>query len=145
MPEKYNALISAGHTMNSIKSILHNLALLSLSKKTKFNNVYVDQFCEEYHYYSYLKNEKNVLNNITFMTKGESHYPSIALASMVSRYSFLLSIEEMNNKYDFIFPKGAGKKVDEAISIFIDKYGYEELNKVAKCNFKNIKNLNTLF
>ena len=58
---------------------------------------------------------------------------------MISRYSFLNSIEEMNNKYDFIFPLGAGKKVDEAIDNFIEKYGFEKLKEVAKCNFKNIK------
>ena len=50
---------------------------------------------------------------------------------------------ELNNKYDFIFPLGAGKKVDEAIDKFIEKYGFEKLNEVAKCNFKKIKeNLN---
>lgn len=139
MPEKYNALISKGHSMNSIKAILHNLALSSLSKKINYKNAYIDQFCEEGIYYHYLRNEENVLKNITFMTKGESHFPSIALASMISRYSFLMSIEELNNKYDFIFPLGAGKKVDEAIDKFIEKYGFEKLNEVAKCNFKNIK------
>ena len=139
IPEKYNALINKGYSMNAIKAILHNFALLSLSKKVKYKNAYVDQFCEEPIYYNYLRNEENVLNNITFMTKGESRFPSIALASMISRYSFLMSIEELNNKYDFIFPLGAGKKVDEAIDKFIEKYGFNKLNEVAKCNFKNIK------
>lgn len=138
-PDKYNEFIKKGYSMNSIKAILHNLALLSLSKKISYKHAYVDQFCEESLYYHYLKDEKNVLNNIIFLTKGESHYPSIALASMISRYSFLNSIEEMNNKYDFIFPLGAGKKVDEAIDKFIEKYGFEKLKEVAKCNFKNIK------
>lgn len=140
--EKYNALNQKGYSMNAIKAILHNLALTSLSKKVTFNNIYIDQFCEEELYYAYLKKaEAKPLKNIKFYTKGESRFPSIALASMIARYSFLKSMEDLNKKYDLIFPKGASNRADIFLKAFINKYGIEELNKVAKLNFKNIKEL----
>lgn len=138
-PYKYNLFIEKGYNMNKIKAILHNLALSSLSKKIKYDNAYVDMFCSEDNYYAYLSNQEKVLNDIIFITKGESHYPSIALASMLSRYSFLKSLEEMNKEYNFIFPKGASNIVDDAIDEFINIYGKDKLKDVAKCNFINIK------
>ncbi len=138
-PYKYNLFIEKGYNMNKIKSTLHNLALLSLSKKVKYDNAYMDMFCSEKDYFNYLSNQEVVLNDIIFITKGESHYPSIALASMISRYSFLKSLEEMNKEYNFNFPKGASFVVDNAIDDFIKTYGKDKLKNVAKCNFINIK------
>lgn len=141
--EKYNALIQKGYNMNELKAILHNKALKSLAKKTNYNHAYIDQFCKEEYYYHYLIKAKQIplKQNIIFLTKGESYYPSIALASMISRYSFLKDLQKMEEEYKFTFPKGASKKVDEALIEFINKYGKDELCKVAKLNFKNIKNL----
>lgn len=142
MPEKYNALINKGYSMNAIKAILHNKALKSLSKKVKYNNIYVDEFCSPSLYYNYLISaNEEILDGINFHTKGESHYPSVALASMISRYSFLKSMEEMSKEYNLEFPKGASKKCDEVLKEFITLYGKEKLNLVAKMNFKNVKEL----
>ncbi len=142
MPEKYNALVEKGYSMNAIKAILHNKALKSLSKKVKYKSIYVDEFCSPSLYYQYLVSaNEEILDNINFHTKGESHYPSVALASMISRYSFLKSMDEMSQEYDLVFPKGASKKCDLVLKEFINKYGKEKLNLVAKMNFKNIKEL----
>lgn len=138
-PIKYNELVNKGYSMNKIKAYLHNLALLSLAKKYENTLKVIDQFCDEDKYYSYLSDQKEVLSNIVFHTKGESYYPSIALASMVARYSFLKEMEKMNKKYSFDFLKGAGIKVDEKIEEFIKIYGKDKLKEVAKLNFSNIK------
>jgi ribonuclease HII len=39
------------------------------------------------------------VKNITFHTKGESLYPSVALASVIARYSFLRKMEELSEHY----------------------------------------------
>ena len=140
--EKYNSLIKNGFNMNQIKAILHNKVLLNLQKrKPNCKTFYIDQFCEEKLYYNYLKNEKEVVKNITFKTKGESYYPSVALASMIARYCFLQEMEVLSKKYNMTFPKGASKTVDEFANVFIQKYSLEELKKVCKINFANFSKL----
>lgn len=140
--EKYNSLIKKGYNMNQIKAMLHNRVLLNLQKrKPDCKTFYIDQFCDEKLYYNYLKNEKEIVRNITFKTKGESYYPSVALASMIARYCFLQEMDVLSKKYNMNFPRGASKTVDEFATIFIQKYSLEELKKVCKTNFTNFSKL----
>ena len=141
--EKYNEMIDKGENLNSLKAKMHNRALLNVYRKfptTKY--VFVDQFCSEEKYFSYLndKKEQKVLN-ITFHEKGETYYPSVALASVIARYFFLKEKEKLEAKYNMIFPFGSGLRVDLFIKEFIEKYGEEELKKIAKKNFVNYKNI----
>ena len=141
--EKYNELVEQGENLNSMKAKMHNRALLNLFRKfpdTKY--IFIDQFCTEDKYFSYLndRNEKQV-TNITFKTKGETYYPSVALASVLARYSFLKEKEKLEKKYNMIFPFGAGSKVDEFSIKFIEKYGKEEFDKLVKKNFANYKKI----
>lgn len=142
--QKYNQLIENGYNMNSIKALLHNQALINVRNKIKNNdiNCFIDQFCSVDSYYSYLQYEKDVIRkNITFKTKGESLYPSIAVSSMIARYCFLKEIEVIKEKYNFEILKGASIKVDQSAKEFIDKFGIEEINKICKKNFVNYKKL----
>ena len=140
--EKYNSLIKKGYNMNQIKAMLHNRVLLNLQKrKPDCKTFYIDQFCDEKLYYNYLKNEKEIVRNITFKTKGESYYPSVALASLIARYCFLQEMDVLSKKYNMNFPKGASKTVDEFATVFIQKYSLEELKKVCKTNFTNFSKL----
>lgn len=138
--EKYNELISKGENLNSIKAKLHNRALLNLYKKipdTKY--IFVDQFCSVKNYYSYL-NDKNEIKvtNITFSTKGESYYPSIALASIMARFAFLKEKERLEKEYNVTFPLGGGSIVDDFAKEFIKNHSLEEFTSLVKMNFKNI-------
>ncbi len=143
MPIQYNDLIQKGWSMNKIKAYLHNKALLSLSKKVNYAHAYIDQFCSKEKYFSYLNTEKNIFMPIIFSTQGESHFPSVAVASMVARYSFLKAMEKMENAYKFKFPKGSGKAADEALLRFLELFGKDELKYVLKTNFSNVKNLSS--
>ncbi len=141
--EKYNEMVEKGENLNSLKAKMHNRALLNLFRRfpdTKY--IFVDQFCAEDKYFAYLndKSEKQV-TNITFKTKGETYYPSVALASVLARYSFLKEKEKLEKKYKMSFPFGASSKVDEFAKEFLDKYGQEELDKICKKNFANYKKL----
>ena len=135
-------MIKDGYNMNSIKALMHNYVLSKLNKKYPNNLVVLDKFCPEDKYYSYLNNETDVLHNIVFQEKGESYYPSIAVSSIIARYSFLKKMEKLNEKYQLIFTFGAGKKVDEFVKIFIEKYNIDELKKITKNNFKNFNEIN---
>ena len=49
----------------------------------------------------------------------------------------------LEEKYDFIFPKGSGKMVDIKGREFVERYGEKELRKVAKLHFKNTERILT--
>ena len=140
--EKYNQFVEKGANMNAIKAILHNKVLFALKQKyPEVQNLYVDQFCEPEKYYAYLKGTKALQTGITFKTKGESKYPSVAVSSIIARYSFIKKMEEISTKYGIEIPHGASEKVDLVAKEFLAKFGKEELDKIIKKNFVNYKNL----
>ena len=137
---KYNEMISKGENLNTLKARMHNQALLNMKKThPAVKEIYVDQFVKEETYYKYLSNEKEILRGVTFKTKGESSFFSVAAASIIARYAFLKEKELLEEKYKLAFPFGASKKADEFILLFKEKYGIEELNKITKKNFANMK------
>ena len=50
----------------------------------------------------------------------------------------------METKYDFRFEKGAGTKVDQCAREFVNRFGKDQLYKVAKLHFKNTEKALTL-
>lgn len=136
---KYNELVANGFNMNKIKAYMHNQALSLLIKKNNLNNprLIVDQFAEKDLYYSYLREVKEVVRNIEFMTKAESSSPAVAAASIIARYSFLKHWELIEKHYNITIPKGAGAAVDTFGQLFIKIHGLEEFKKICKYNFKN--------
>jgi ribonuclease HIII len=138
--EKYNE-IHDELNMNAIKAKMHNRCDLNLREKHPEAYIYQDQFAEPGLYYHYLKGEKEVVKNITFHTQGEVRYPSVALASVIARYSFLRKMQELSEHYQMDFPFGAGEDVDRFAQRFVAKYGKDELVKTAKLNFANFKKI----
>ena len=138
---KYNLLYQKGENLNSIKAKMHNRALLNLKAKFPDAKAYQDQFAEPGLYYSYLKHEEEILGDITFATKGELAFPSVALSSVIARYAFLEKMKKMSERYSFSFPFGAGALVDMKAKEFVKKHGLEEMKNVAKLNFGNVKKI----
>lgn len=138
-PEKYNDLQEKGCNMNKIKAMMHNYVLLKLHERCPYvKNVYMDQFTPGDKYYEYLRGTVPViLKNIIFREKGEIHFPSVALASCIARYTFLKEIDFLNKKYGVKIPHGAGSGVNAFAKKFIEKFGIEEFKKITKKNFKN--------
>ena len=140
--EKFNE-VNKTNNLNEIKARMHNKCYLNLQDRgIRLPKVTViDQFCPDYSYYRYLRNEERIVRGITFTTKAENQYIAVACGAIISRYGFLLTLKEMEEKYDFSFPKGAGGKTDEALKGFIERYGLQELGKVCKLSWKNVRNL----
>ena len=127
-PQKYNQ-VHEENNLNAIKAKLHNQAYINLAKKIELPSFkIIDQFTPETSYYRYLKNEPQIIRGIHF-------------GSIISRYGFLKTWEEMEQKYDITFPKGSGDKVDILAQEFVDRYGFERLGEVAKLHFKNTEKI----
>lgn len=129
------------HNMVDIKCKLHNQAYVHLTHKQSETpkQIIVDQFVAEKSYYRYLAKEKEVVRNIHFETKAENRYIAVACASVIARYAFLLAFDDMCQKYQFSFCKGASARVDENIREFISIYPSTDLANVAKLHFANTK------
>ncbi|NCB33467.1 MAG: ribonuclease HIII, partial [Erysipelotrichia bacterium] len=116
---KYNKVHDTDN-MNAIKAKMHNFAYVNLSKTVSLPDFkIIDQFAEEPVYYHYLKNEQTVIRGIHFETKAENKYPSVGAGSIIARYAFLKSMDQLDEKYDFKFQKGAGKEVDRCAAEFV--------------------------
>lgn len=130
------------YNMNALKAILHNKALLKMTKKYQnYDYIVVDQFAEKYVYYNYLKESNNVQRNITFITKAEDQCLSVACSAIISRYIFIQEMNKLSKKYNQTLPKGAGTLIDEIGTKLVKQYGENILNDIAKINFKNTERI----
>ncbi len=136
--KEYNEYQKKGYNMNQIKAILHNKVLYELKEKiSQYDKMVVDQFVYPKKYYEHLKEEKQVVYGITFLTKAESVCASVAASSCISRYLFLEEMDKLSDKLKMVIPKGAGEDVDEVAAKVVKQYGEQMLYDVAKLNFKN--------
>ena len=144
--EKYNELVDKDMNMNEMKAKMHNRVLFNLKiKHPSVKKVLIDQFVSEDKYYKYVGGEKEIIFGVTFKTKGETYFPSVAVGSIIARYSFIQHMDLIGKKYGLEIPYGASKKVTEFAKKFVEKYGFDELDKIVKKNFANYKELTKLF
>lgn len=142
--EDYNKYQNMGYNMNKIKAILHNKVLYALTHKENqypYEEIVVDQFVYPRKYFEHIKEAKEKITNITFTTKAESKCASVAVASIISRYIFLLKMKELSQEIGLEIPKGANNLVDEVGKEIVKKYGLSKLNTIAKLNFKNYQKI----
>ncbi|MCD4826160.1 MAG: ribonuclease HIII [Acholeplasmataceae bacterium] len=138
-PTKYNKLVGEGYNLNKMKALLHNQAIIKTSTKLKETvPVILDQFCTPQLYYNYLKDETLVYRDIDFHTKAEQVHLSVAAASIIARYAFLVKMQQYSQKLGIKLLKGASKEVDEMVKSIFDKKGQKQLSLVTKMNFKNV-------
>lgn len=137
--QDYNKHYGKDMNMNKIKAILHNKALLDLIKENDFQYDYIviDQFEPEKSFYKHLENSKEIIKDVTFITKAEDKCLSVAVSSLISRYIFIKQIDKLGEKYGIFLPKGATSYVDDIAIKLVQKYGMDILKDIAKLNFSN--------
>jgi ribonuclease HIII len=142
-PQKYNKLVSQGYNLNKIKALLHNQAIIkTTSKLSEPVPVIVDQFCTPQLYFNYIKEETLIYRDIDFHVRAESIHLSVAAASIIARYAFLVKMNEYSEKIGVELLKGASKDVDEQIRVIAETKGKSKLELIAKMNYKNITKQN---
>ena len=147
-PKRLNKLSKDKSNFNFLKSYLHNKVIISILNKVqnvKLDAILIDEFTPKDKYFEYLKNEQNVVKDVTMITKGESAHLAIAAASILARYTFLRELNKMSNEYSFTFLKGAGPEVDRVSISFVKAYGWDNLSNVAKLKFANTTRIKEYF
>ena len=81
---------------------------------------------------------KNIILNQ--MVRAEADI-AVAAASVLARAEFVKRMNDMEQKYEMPFQKGASDKVVEQAKNFVSTYSFNRLNEVAKMHFKTIENL----
>ena len=140
---EYNENYTKDINMNKIKAILHNRVLYQLVNEVrpKYDYIIVDAFAREARYYDYIKDQKVIQRDITFMTKAEDKNMAVACGSIISRYIFLKEFDKLCDSIHIPLPKAAGKDVDSIGEEVVEKYGEEKLKDIAKLNFKNTERI----
>ena len=125
--------------MNKIKAMMHNQVLYELNKEIKNNVDYIiiDKFVNSNKYYEYLKDNKFVQKNITFITKAEDKNLAVACSSIISRYIFLKELNNIEKEIGITIPKGSNKDINKVIKEIVNKFDKSKLREIAKLNFNN--------
>ena len=140
--KEYNEYYEKGININKMKAILHNKMLYKMkSKGLPYQKIIVDQFCLPGVYFNYLRDAKEKVAGITFLTKAEDKNLAVASASIISRYVFLKEKEKLEKSLGMEIPLGAGSKVDEVAKEILNKKGINYLKQISKFSFKNTEKI----
>lgn len=132
--KRYNELYFEYKNLNKLLTKAHIRIIKNLIEKTNANHAVLDKFADEKVVNSFLE-EKGKKINLIQREKAEQD-TAVAAASIIARAEYVKKMEELKEKYNFIFPKGAGDIVLQAGKDFIKKYGINELENVSKTHFK---------
>lgn len=139
-PQKYNE-IQPTMSQGKMKAILHNHTLSKLLKKIspiRPEAILIDQFELPSTYKKHIADEKEqILEKVYFKTKAESSHLAVAAASIIARYHFLKSLDELSKEVGMRLPSGAGIQSDHVAAKVYERYGMEGLEKTAKVHFAN--------
>lgn len=61
---------------------------------------------------------------------------AVAAASILARHEFVSRLGSLGKAYEMTFPKGASALVDKAAKEFVERFGADNLTKVAKMHFR---------
>ena len=138
--EKYNELVEKGYNLNKLKAYLHAQCHKTLLTKLKKPlPIVIDQFCSIENYKLYLKEFKEGVMPDHFYTKAESHFASVAAASIIARYVFLERLDQLGKAFNINLEKGASARVESQAKKLVKTYGVDILHKIAKSHFKTTK------
>lgn len=141
---KLSDYVDRGYSNHWVLAKLHDLAQRRLKEKYDLPDdvtIYVDQF-EAGALYKRHVGADIVTNPLIFMTKGETHFPSVAVSSVIARYEFLKAWSKMEQDLGVTIPKGAGADVDKAYLTAVQMAGKEKTNRYCKRFFRNYKDQN---
>lgn len=136
-PKIYNQRVKEFKNLSFYLATLHKECAESLNLKLQKKEIFaksivIDQFSLNK---SRLGNEFNNMGlELSQFHKGESDIV-VALASVIARVTFLLEMKKMGEEYSFDFPRGASNVIESA-KLFVEKFGAEKLNDVAKVSFR---------
>ncbi|MFA6861466.1 MAG: ribonuclease HIII [Bacilli bacterium] len=142
-PQKLSALENKKFSIHKTMAKCHNLAQIGLKKKYNLSSeiiCYIDQFEPEERYKALVGKDELIDNPLFFHVRGESLYPSVAVSSVIARYTFLKDWEKMEEVFNTRIPKGASSQVDLIYNRLKKEFGQDKLAPYVKTYFRNYRN-----
>lgn len=149
-PERYNALYDQfkreGKNLNTLLAWGHTRVLENIL--TEFPQeeitVVVDRFGDEHYVENKLLDRgRQTKLRLIQLPKAEANI-AVAAASVLARAQFLSFLASLSDHYGVTFPKGASDpKILQVGRDLINKYGYDELRKIAKVHFNTTRSLHS--
>ena len=140
-PQKYNELYEKFKNLNKLLAWGHARAIENvLEKEPKCTLALSDKFAKDDKVIENALMTKGKQIKMIQKTKGEEDI-AVAAASVIARAEFVSRIKSMSFSYKINFPKGASDKVIQSAKEYIEKYGKQRLNEIAKLHFKTTTNL----
>jgi ribonuclease HIII len=137
-PERYNALydqfIKENKNLNTLLAWGHAKALEEILSKVDCKVAIADKFADEKFILSKLQ-EKGKKLKLIQMHKAEQNI-AVAAASVLARARFLEKLHRLSDEYKTDLSKGVSRKVIDNAKKFVEMYGKDALQKVAKIHFK---------
>jgi len=141
-PLRYNQLYEdftrENKNLNHLLAWSHAKAIEELLTRVNCSTAVIDQFSDEKFILNKLQ-ERGKKIKIIQMHRAEENI-AVAAASILARARFLEKLEELSQIYKIKLPKGSSGVITIAKE-FIEKYGEEKLNQVAKLHFKTTKSI----
>ncbi len=138
-PKKLSLLAENHFNIHKVMAKCHNFAQKGLIEKYHLSSniiTYIDQFTKEEDYRKLVGNEL-IDNPLCFRTKGESYYPSVAVSSVIARYTFLKEWKGMEEDLGCTIPKGASAQADKIYHELIHQKGKDKVDAYVKRFFSN--------
>ncbi len=145
-PAEYNRrfvqLKMSGKNSLDLLAECHAEAISRLLKNVRMpRRIIIDKFCPE-------KRIRYLLPagdyELDLRVRGESD-AAVAAASILARDAYLDGLKVITDRYGIKTMPGSGKKTDSVCREFVNKYGSDVLDSIAKVHFKNTLKINSLF
>ena len=136
-PEKYNELYKKFNNLNSIMTWAHSKAINNLLQRKACTEVISDKFSNKVLNIDLDMNSQRV--NLLQIPKAEKHL-GVAAASIMARYVFNSWFIKQKSQ-GISLPKGASGEVDNFLKSLHSNGNSNQLKKIAKLHFKNVKKL----
>jgi len=137
-PRTYNNLYSQfkheSKNLNTLLAWAHAKVIEELLSRVECNKAVIDQFANEKFLLNKLQ-EKGKRIEIIQIHKAEENI-AVAAASNLARAKYLEKLSKLSEEFKMNFPKGASEKAIEMAKLFVEKYGEEKLQDIAKLHFK---------
>ena len=139
-PRDYNAAWAKARNANTVLAALHGRCLHALARRTAWSPVVlVDRF---------MSNDQAFLRALEFpqdvrlvtQPKGEADV-AVAAASILARARFLDALDELGGEFGQTLHPGAGDPVLKAGRLFVQSFGTEALQDVAKVHFATTRQI----
>lgn len=141
VPERYNRLYGEmkreGKNLNHLLAWAHARVLEDLLRAVPCRFAITDQFADVRFVESRLMERGR---SLTLIQKPYAEKNiAVAAASVLARDCFLREMQQLNEKFGLVFPKGAGNQVNEALRQFVSQYDKQRLDEVGKLHFRTFE------